>query len=121
MTRELPNDAVGDALSNGDLAGLFAQTHTFADTAQYLYADEDVHLRLRYAVVAGGLAGERNVRAAGVDVERIMSWANTPPRLMIRVTRPIRTSWNALTARGRRGACARGLGNNAISKPYPMR
>jgi hypothetical protein len=35
MTRELPNDHVGDALSNSDLAELFAQPQTFGDAPHF--------------------------------------------------------------------------------------
>lgn len=35
MTRELSNDDVGDALSNSDLAELFAQAHDFDDAARF--------------------------------------------------------------------------------------
>lgn len=35
MTRELSNDDVGDALSNGDLAELFAQPQAFDDAAAF--------------------------------------------------------------------------------------
>ncbi len=75
MTRELPNDAVGDALRDGDLAELFAQPQTFGDAPQFeAKGVRGLSLRLwmRHWLVV--LAGLGYLQLPVPEVPRVEGW-----------------------------------------------